>query len=273
MLDNWGIISKPLTDLRASFTVLLGLQMQVLLVIYLSMKKFIIASALALALPALSMAATISNVTFDNNQTQTTTSGGSTVNARFRITIPAGEVVECVETDLVTDNLPASLPLWVGGDLGLQEGVHDVTVGVSTSPNTGTYSLNVKTAGIFGGNKAITCSDPGAVISTASFPNAVRVVSVSPAGSPTPSTDPVVTTLLAQIDALTKLVKQLQDQLAGVGSAKSCPPAGPTSVTQQWLLDHGYSAGFHAAGVYSPTGFWGSITAAAYAQASAACHS
>lgn len=140
------------------------------------MKKFIIAGALALALPVLGMAATFSNVSFDNGDVTISGQGGSTVQATFHVIVPAGQVVEYIQTDVVGDSL-APVDTSVGGTLGLQEGTYDVAVSVKLPPNTGTYTLNVQGAGIYGGVRSISGNDN--VVGTASFSNSLRVVASS----------------------------------------------------------------------------------------------
>lgn len=61
----------------------------------------------------------------------------------------------------------------VGGTLGLQEGTHDVTLPVKLPPNTGTYTLTVQGAGIYGGFHSVDCND--SVVGTGSFGGALRV--------------------------------------------------------------------------------------------------
>lgn len=165
------------------------------------MKKYLIAGALALALPALSMAATFSNVAFENGDVTVSGQGGATVNATFRLTVPASQTVEFVEVDVLGDSL-APVETSVGGELGLQEGTHDVTVPVKLPPNTGTYTLQVKGAGIFGGIRSINAAD-GVVAGPTSFSNAVRVTADSTVTGSTPSSwQTALTALQAQIAAI-----------------------------------------------------------------------
>lgn len=140
------------------------------------MKRFLIAGALALALPVMSMAATFSNVQFNNGDVTISGQGGSTVQATFHVIVHANQVVEYIQTDVTGDNL-APVDTSVGGELGLQEGTHDVTLSIKLPPNTGTYSLNVKGAGIFGGVRSISGDDN--VVGTASFSSSLRVVADS----------------------------------------------------------------------------------------------
>lgn len=73
----------------------------------------------------------------------------------------------------------------------------------------------------------------------------------------------------AQIAALMQQIADLKKEKEN--NKPACPPVGSTETVQTWLLNNGYAAGFHAAGVYSATGYWGPITAAAHASAMAAC--
>lgn len=140
------------------------------------MKKILSGIALTamFALPFAASAATFSNVQFDNGDVTVSGTGGSTVNATFHIIVPANQVVENLQTDVIGDSL-APVCSSVGGDLGLQEGTHDVTVAVKLPPNTGTYTLNVQGAGIYGGIRSIDCNDN--VVGTGSFSSALRTVS------------------------------------------------------------------------------------------------
>lgn len=142
------------------------------------MNKFIkFAVGAAIVAPALiagsALAATFSNVQFQNGDVTISGTGGSTVSATFHVVIPANQVVENIQTDVIGDNL-APVCVSVGGDLGLQEGTRDVTVQVKLPPNTGTYTLEVKGAGIYGGIRSIDCNDN--VVGTASFGGALRTV-------------------------------------------------------------------------------------------------
>lgn len=146
------------------------------------MKKFIIAGALALALPALSMAASFSNVQFDNGDVTISGQGGSTVNATFHIVVPANQVVERIQTDVIGDSL-APVCTQVGSDKGLEEGTYDVSLPIKLPPNTGTYTLNVQGSGIFGGIQTPDCAND--VVGTGSFSSALRVVSTNVSSSTT----------------------------------------------------------------------------------------
>lgn len=166
--------------------------------------KFAIASAVLV--PALlassAFAATFSNVEFQNGDVTISGQGGSTVSATFHIIVPAGQVVEYIQTDVVGDGL-APVDTSVGGDLGLQEGTYDQTVQVKLPPNTGTYTLNVQGAGIYGGIRSINGNDN--VVGTASFNGSLRVVSDVNGSTDTPvagSWQAAIAALTAQIAAL-----------------------------------------------------------------------
>lgn len=134
-----------------------------------------VATIAMLGVAAVASAASFTNVQFQNGDVTISGTGGSTVNATFRVVVPAGEVVENIQTDVLGDNL-APVCTSVGGDKGLEEGIHsDVTLPVKLPPNTGTYTLEVRSAGIFGGVRSISCAD--GVVSTNSFGSALRVVS------------------------------------------------------------------------------------------------
>lgn len=232
------------------------------------MKKILIASALALALPVLSMAATFSNVAFDNGDVTISGQGGDTKNATFRVVVPAGQVVEWVSVDVLGDNL-AEVETSVGGDLGLQEGTHDVTLPVKLPPNTGTYTLQVRGAGIFGGIRAINSNDT--VVGTASFSSALRVVadsSSSVGGTSAPSGIPaaVWAKFLAWINGSTPAPASNAkcDAIAPFKNA----PAGTYSaqgvqLQSALLLDNPYAIPALKPGSSVPMGYRGPQTEAA----------
>lgn len=156
-----------------------------------------VASALLFASSAL--AANFTNVAFDNGDVTISGQGGSSVNATLHLTVPANQVVEYIETDVIGDSL-APVCTQVGGDLGLQEGTHDVTVPVTLPPNTGTYTLQVKGAGIYGGIRSVDCNDN--VVGSAAFGNALRTVSNSDSTTTTGSTGSMPSWLAALIALL-----------------------------------------------------------------------
>lgn len=146
------------------------------------MKKLIaVIASLAVFLPIAASAATFTNVSFQNGDVTISGNGGTTVQATFHVIVPANQVVENIQTDVIGDNL-APVCMSVGGDLGLQEGTHDVMLEVKMPPNTGTYTLNVQGSGIYGGIRSIDCNDT--VVGTASFSGALRVVANSTTTNP-----------------------------------------------------------------------------------------
>lgn len=141
--------------------------------IFIKSAGILVASAMAVGFALPAFAATFSNVQFDNGDVTISGQGGSTVNATFHIIVPTGQVVEYVQTDVISDSL-APVDTSVGGTLGLQEGTYDVSVPVKLPPNTGTYTLSVQGAGIYGGIRSVSGNDN--VVGTASFTSALRVV-------------------------------------------------------------------------------------------------
>lgn len=187
------------------------------------MKKFIVGSlaAAALLVAGTASAATFSNVQFDNNDVTISGQGGNTVNATFHVVVPANQVVENIQTDVIGDNL-APVCTSVGGDLGLQEGTHDVTVQVKLPPNTGTYTLNVQGAGIYGGIRSIDCND--SVVGTGSFSGALRTVST---GSDTTSGPSV-----GSADWMAQLIAALKAALTPTAPTTPTTPAPSTLCAQ-----------------------------------------
>jgi hypothetical protein len=183
-----------------------------------NLKVVSIAAALGFFLPAFALASTFSNVQFGNGDVTISGQGGSTVSATFHVIVPANQVVENIQTDVLSDNL-APVCTSVGGDLGLQEGTHDVTIAVKLPPNTGTYTLEVRGAGIFGGIRSIDCNDNQN--GTASFSGALRTVD-----SNTTTTGSGSST--SAIDTLTALVAQLAAQVNAIIHPVT-PPVPTTS--------------------------------------------
>lgn len=235
--------------------------------------------ALIVAVPAL--AATFTNVEFDNGDVNISGVGGSTVNATFRVVIPANQVVEYIETSVVGANLaPVCHP--VSDMLGYQEGTHNVTLPIKLLPNTGTYNLAVKGAGIFGGNRSVDCNDN--VVGNATFNGAIRTVAAANAVGGTGQTplESMMSSLLAQLQAL---ILSLKQPAASVPTPTPIPSpvvnpicvklgsyAGlsvgsrgfQVSQLQRFLMDNGQGQTFYNAGVYSPTAYYGSITNSAF---------
>ncbi len=85
--------------------------------------------------PLMASAATVSSVQFQNGDNTISCVGGSMVNATFKLTTGPGEVVEWIRTQVDTQPF---VDTSVGGTLGIQEGVTDVTAQVKCPPNTGT---------------------------------------------------------------------------------------------------------------------------------------
>ena len=216
-------------------------------------------------------AASITNVEFGNGDVTIQGTGGSTVTAKLRIVVGAGEVVEKVQTDVLSDSL-APVCVEVGGEKGLEEGTHFVDVQVKLPPNTGTYTLEAKASGIYGAFKTVDCTSN--IVATASFGGALKVVGSS-SGSIGGSGDTTISALLALIEDLKKQIAELMKGPAKPAFCAGMPVYNGSNAwaVQAWLLGQSqFNGGFHAAGVYSPTGNWKSISQAAYAQAQAACN-
>ena len=170
------------------------------------MKKISLASTLLLGVASFAFAAAFPNVQFDNGDVTISGKGGSTVNATFHVIVPANQVVEWIETDVVSDNL-APVCHEMNDALGLQEGTHDITLPVKLPPNTGTYTLTVKGAGTYGGIRSISCTDN--VVGSSSFSGAIRVTAGSGSiGAPTE--DSSFTAILALLkDIIGKLSEKV----------------------------------------------------------------
>lgn len=177
-------------------------------------KMALAAGTLSMAFPLLALAASFTNVEFQNGQTTVEGSGSSQVTAMFRVVVPVNEVVERIQTDVIGDGL-APVCTEVGGSMGLEQGTHNVSIQVKLPPNTGTYNLDVQGSGIFGAFKADDCV--GDVVGSASFANALRVVA-SGSGS-TGSTSAL------DIAAIVKAVLLSM----GIGSATTTPPVATVS--------------------------------------------
>ena len=162
------------------------------------------------------LAASFPNVQFQNNQTTVEGTGGSTVTATFRVIVGANEVVEYIQTDVVGDSL-APVCTSIGGELGLQQGTHDVSLPIKLPQNTGTHTLEVQGSGIYGGFRADDCV--GDVVGSASFGSALRVVSSSSTSSNSNTSSSWTNMSFEQLIAA--LVLALKN--AGIGS----PPPAP----------------------------------------------
>lgn len=234
--------------------------------------KFLVGVVVAGSLvPSLAFAASIPNLKFDNNQTTRDCSAGQTVNFTARVNVPAGEVVEKVQVDVISDNLAPVLAHDVGGAQGLEEGQHDVNLTVTCPQNTGFYSVEVRTAGIFGGQHSNSITD--GVVSVANFGNAIRVVA-STSGSSTggsSSENDVWKTILASLQAI---IAKLEKPTGGSTESAACAELtkkmngtmpGATSEAntrlQGFLLSEGASIPALASG--ASFGYFGAQTQAA----------
>lgn len=240
-----------------------------------------LASILMLAAPAMAFASSnISNIKFDNGQTTFSCTAGESVNVTFRVVVPAGEVAEIGQTDVISDSLAPSLPFQLGGELGLQEGPNDVSTSVTCPQNTGYYTVELRTAGIFGGLKAIAITD--GVTSLGSFSNALRVVASASGSSSTGSTgssaldqlSAAVAALAAQVNALLHPVTPpaptgdakcvaIQPFLSAPGGTYS---AAGVQLQSSLLLDNPYAIPALKPGSSVPMGFRGPQTEAALSQ-------
>lgn len=234
-----------------------------------------------LATAGLASAASITNVEYSNGDVTIQGNAGQSVNGKVRVVVPNNQEVEFVEFDVISDSLA---PVCV--DTGrLQEGTHWISIpgDVKFPPNTGTYSLNVTTHGIFGGLAADDCE--GDQNGSNSFGSSVRTVGGSTGTSVSGDT---FSSLQAMIQSLMAQVACLTTGGAWDGVAKACgakpAPAKPAYcatrvayvgnnawAAQAWLLANGFNAPFNSVGVYQPTGFWGNASMTASATADAAC--
>jgi hypothetical protein len=215
-------------------------------------------------------AASVTNVEYSNGDVTVQGKAGESVSGKVRIVVPANEEVEFVQFDVISDNL-APVCVEVGR---LQEGTHFVNIAgdVKFPPNTGTYDLQVKTSGIFGGLAAIDCNNN--VTATQNFNNSVRTVGSS--SSTSVGGGSLIEQLQKQIADLLKMIADLQKPTVPL------KPAGCTAVVayngfnasaaQASLF--GVDAGravFNSAGVYAPTGYFGPVSSNAAAAVSVAC--
>lgn len=237
-------------------------------------KKLLISAVIAFA-PLAAFAASFTNIEFQNGDVTIQGTGGTVVTAKVRLVIPANQVVEKVQTDVLGDNL-GPVCVDVGGDKGLEEGTHYVNLDFKLPPNTGTYSAQVQGSGIYGAFKTVDCTSD-VVAPAMSFTNALKVVSNSSNSSSSSSSNDSapawLSALLAQIQAnMAALIAALKPVVPptpapGTGGAGNpicsqllSAQAGGTSALQGFLMAHGQASPFHAIGVYSPTGFYGSAT-------------
>lgn len=235
------------------------------------MKKLLMSSAVALLFPIAAMAATFTNVQFQNGDVTISGQGGNTVQATFHVVVPANQVVEQMETDVTGDNL-APVCMSVGGEQGLQEGTHDVTLSVKLPPNTGTYSLNVKGAGTFGGIRSIDCNDNS--VGSATFSSALRVVADSNSSTGSSTTEEsrisaIVARILAALGIGGTPAPTASPKCAAIAPYLSAQTGtySPMGVQLQsaLLLDNPNSIPALAAGSSIPMGYRGVQTNAALA--------
>ena len=210
-------------------------------------------------------AANISNVEYSNGDVTIQGKPGENVSGKVRIVVGNNEEVEFVQFDVVSDNLA---PHCV--DTGrLQEGTHFVNIdGVKFPPNTGTYSLNVTTHGIYGGLAADDCV--GDQNDSTSFSNSVRTVgsssSSSVVGSSYQALIDAIANLKAQIDAIKNPTTPVASTKCAALATKSAGTqmnvySQPNTVLQGYLLSEGASIPALTAG--ASFGYYGPQTAAA----------
>ena len=236
-------------------------------------KKLFISTLIAVS-PLAALASTdITNIEFGNGDVTIDCKGGNTVQATFRIVVDSDEVVEYVQTDLISDSL-GPVDHSVGGTLGLQEGTHNVKLPLKCAPNTGMYDVDVQTAGIFGGIRAINGNDN--VNDSETFSDAVRVVSSSSSSSSSNNDDDEdappswLSALLAQIQAnmaaLLAALKPVEPAPGTGGTAPICSQIksfnhlsygmNGAEGLQNFLIQNGYGNVI----TYGVTGFFGSQT-------------
>jgi len=230
-----------------------------------------------LILPVSAMAATVTNATWDG-QIMTYGTPLSTKNVTLRIVVATGERVRFVET-LTTPNGGAPKCHSVGGNTGLLEGTHNVSLPVLFSPITGTESLDIDVVSRMDTGIIVDCEDFTGGVShfPSSFGGVIRVIPSS-----SPSVEVPVTGTDSVIASLQEMIKDLMKQIADLKNPPA--PVKPTYcasmiqyngsnawAAQSWLLTTPFASGFHAAGVYAPTGFWGTISTNANLSAMAAC--
>jgi hypothetical protein len=173
------------------------------------------------AMPFAAFAATVPFVHFQNGDVTISGTGGQTVQATFQVNIPTNQVVEYIQTQVTSPVVLAPVCTAVGGELGLQEGTQNVTINVQLPPNTNTYDLSVKTAGIYGGIRSVDCNDNQN--GSATFSNALRVVADASASTVNGnSTAPAPAPWEAAINALAA-------QLANLANIVAHPPVAPTA--------------------------------------------
>lgn len=224
--------------------------------------------AFTIALTSVTSAASITNVEFSNGDVTVQGTAGQSVSGKVRVVVPANEEAEFVQFDVISDNLA---PVCVSVNR-LQEGTHWVNIpgDVKFPPNTGTYSLQVTTHGIFGGMAADDCV--GDQNGSQSFSNSVRTVgSTSSVGTGSSFIDQLmaqIATLQAQIAELMKPKPSTKPAYCADMTKHAVwqgQSGGAVTAYQMFLISNGFSI---PAG---PTGFYGSQTAAASAAMAASC--
>lgn len=209
------------------------------------MKKYLaLAAGVLIALPMSASAASITNIQFDNGQTTTTCTAGQSVHAKIRISVPAGEVAEVGQADVLGDNLAPALPfdLNPGNSLGIQSGFpKDVDTTFPCPQNTGYYTPELRTAGIFGGDRASSMTD--GVVTVQTFPNALHVVAdgILTQG---PNTGGVGTT---SFQDLMNMIADLNAQIScmvtgGVYANKVCTPKPAPTTSSACVKLNGYNS-------------------------------
>lgn len=183
--------------------------------------RFVFSAAVAavafFAFSASAHAATFTNLEFENGDNTVSCVGGSTVNGTFRLVVPNNQVVEWVQTDVITDNL-AQVDTSVGGTLGLEEGTHLITLPIKCPPNTGNYTVKIQGAGIYGGIRAVN-GDDTVVAPAVTFNQVLRVTSSSS------NTSTGFGTTNNAVDALAALVASLTDKVNALLHPATTPPA------------------------------------------------
>lgn len=240
------------------------------------MKKILLGIlGVALVLPMAASAATLDSQAVFNGQTNVWGNAGQSVRVTLRVNAVAGEVVHAIQTRV--GNQPA-----VCTAISPFEGAQskDVTVNVTLPPNTGS-NINL-TADVFTTNtlpQANTLTGDLACTGASNNlynGNTVNVIPQSTGGgstsTPTPTEDPTITALKAQIASLTTMVQQLLASLnTGGGStptgtkcqAYTTASTGSVSTFQRFLLDNQESIPALSAG--AAFGYYGPQTQAAAA--------
>lgn len=158
-------------------------------------------------------AATVTDVTFEDDESSIKVAPNATIDAELRIVVPSGEEVEFVETDFDNDNRS---PKCVDLNKRLLEGTHYVDVSIKAPKDRATFDLDVDTFGLAGVANAGDCSGSFQNGSD-SFNNVVRV---SGDADEDVGNDGELSSLLAQVKALAEIVKNLT---SGGSSTGKCP--------------------------------------------------